>query len=73
MEDKHTASDILFKVDILSDLVKSLDDERLKSKIGSSLTKVKKELRTFISSDEVKEAPSDWDTFSYDKEKCIAP
>jgi hypothetical protein len=73
MEDKNIAEEILLKVDILSDLVKSLDDERLKNNIVSSLTKMEKQLRTFISSDSLEETPSEWDTFSYDKEKCIAP
>ena len=73
MEDKNIAEEILLKVDILSDLVKSLDDERLNNNIVSSLTKMEKQLRTFISSDSLEETPSEWDTFSYDKEKCIAP
>ena len=73
MEDKNIAVDILFKVDILSDLVKSLEDEKLKNNIASSLSKAQKQLRTFISSSDLEEEPSEWDTFSYNKERCIAP
>jgi len=73
MEDKNIAVDILFKVDILSDLVKSLEDEKLKNNIASSLSKAQKQLRTFISSSDLEEESSEWDTFSYNKERCIAP
>ena len=73
MEDKDIAVDILFKVDILSDLVKSLEDKQLKNNVTSSLAKVQKQLRTFVSSSDLEEESSEWDTFSYNKERCIAP
>lgn len=73
MEDKKTAEEILLKVESLTNLVDSLEDKTLKKRVTSSLAKTRRELREFISSNPADDSSSSWDSFSYDKERCIAP
>jgi hypothetical protein len=73
MEDKKTAEDILLKVENLTNLVDSLEDKTLKKRVASSLAKTRRELRDFISFNPADDSSSGWDSFSYDKERCIAP
>ena len=70
MTDNDKMKDLIEKVKDLRTLVETIDDKDLKRTLDFHLSRTE----VYASkSAEPAEKKDDWDTFSYDKEKCIAP
>ena len=70
MTDNDKMKDLVEKVKNLRTIVETIDDKDLKRTLDFHLSRT--EVYASKSTEPAQEK-DDWDTFSYDKEKCIAP
>lgn len=70
MTDKEKIKDLLEKVKNLQTIVETIENKDLKNTLGFHLSRFQAQALRMGKS---KPKTSEWDDFSHDKEKCIAP
>jgi len=70
MTDKEKIKDLLEQVRSLQAIVDTIENKDLKNTLGFHLSRFQAQA---LKAGKKEPKKNEWDTFSYDKEKCIAP
>ena len=70
MTDKEKIKDLLEQVRSLQEIVDTIENKDLKNTLGFHLSRFQAQA---LKAGKKEPKKNEWDTFSHDKEKCIAP